>query len=305
MTSKTIQGVLPVFQTPFHDDEGIDFETLEREIQFLFDRGADGVVMGMVSETLRLSHDERKALAQAVCQYVRAHGRGRGVSIISAGAESTKVAVEFAQHAESVGADAVMVIPPVSVAVGEDELRRYYERIIQAINIPVVVQDASGYVGRPMSIAMQAELFNTYGSRVLFKPEATPLGPRLTALHEATHGKATIFEGSGGIALVDNYRRGVAGTMPGADLIDTLVALWKALKANDTARIDALSLPLTAMNALLHSLDAYLAIEKYLLVKQGLFKNQVVRGPVGFALDDETRNEVDRLYNMLNAALAR
>ncbi len=139
---------------------------------------------------------------------------------------------------------------------------------------------------------------------MLFKPEATPLGPRLSALHEATHGKATIFEGSGGIALVDNYRRGVAGTMPGADLIDTLVALWKALKANDTTRIDALSLPLTAMNAMLHSLDAYLAIEKYLLVKQGIFKNQVVRGPVGFMLDEETRNEVDRLYSMMNAALA-
>ena len=182
-------------------------------------------------------------------------------------------------------------------------MRRYYERIIQAIKIPVVVQDASGYVGRPMSIAMQAELFKTYGERVMFKPEATPLGPRLSALHEATGGKAIIFEGSGGVSLVDNFGRGVAGSMPGADLIDGIVALWQALQSGDTARINALSLPITALNTLQPSLDAYLAVEKYLLVKQGVFKNQVIRGPVGFSLDEHTRQEVDRLYGLMQVAV--
>jgi hypothetical protein len=46
------------------------------------------------------------------------------------------------------------------------------------------------------------------------------------------------------------------------------------------------------------SLDAFLAVEKYLLVKQGVFKSARVRGPVGYALDDETRREVDRLFDM-------
>jgi 4-hydroxy-tetrahydrodipicolinate synthase len=59
------------------------------------------------------------------------------------------------KHAQRVGADAVMAIPPVSVILGEAELAGYYRRI-PTINIPVIVQDASGYVGRPMSIAMQA-----------------------------------------------------------------------------------------------------------------------------------------------------
>ncbi len=300
MTIEKFHGVLAVFQTPFHADEAIDFATLEREIAWLFERGANGIVMGMVSETLRLSHAERNAVAQAVC----AAAKGKGVSVISAGAESSVVAVDFAQHAESVGADAVMVIPPISTASSEDELRRYYERIIRTIKIPVIVQDASGYVGRPMSIAMQAELFMTYGDRVMFKPEATPLGPRLSALHEATGGKAAIFEGSGGVALVDNFARGVVGSMPGADLIEGIVALWKALQANDQIRINALSLPITAMNALTHNLDAYLCVEKYLLVKQEVFKNQIVRGPVGYVLDAATRREVDRIFDLLQAALA-
>jgi 4-hydroxy-tetrahydrodipicolinate synthase len=62
-----IQGVLPVFQTPFHDDESIDYDTLAAEIDWLFDMGADGVVSGMVSETLRLDGVERRMLAECVC----------------------------------------------------------------------------------------------------------------------------------------------------------------------------------------------------------------------------------------------
>lgn len=296
---RPIRGVLPVFQTPFHQDYTIDFTTLEREIQWLYDQGADGIVMGMVSETLRLSGEERKALAAAACRF----GRERGVVIISAGAESTHTAVDYARHAESVGADGVMVIPPISVAVGEEDLYQYYAAIIEAIQIPVVVQDASGYVGRPMSIAMQASLYNHYGDRVLFKPEATPIGPRLSALRDATGGKAPVLEGTGGIALVDSYRRGIVGTMPGADLIDVLVALWRALAAGDEARVYQLSLPLGALIAIQTSLDSFLAVEKYLLVKRGIFQNTLVRGPVGYRLDEETRTEIDRLYDRLQAVV--
>ena len=296
---RLIQGVLPVFQTPFHLDLSIDFTTLEQEIHWLYDQGADGIVMGMVSETLRLASEEREQLAAAACRF----GRTRGVVIISAGAESTHLAMRYARQAEAAGADAVMVIPPISVAVGEDELKRYYEQIIQAITIPVIVQDASGYVGRPMSIAMQAALFNEYGDRVLFKPEATPIGPRLSALRNATHGRAPVFEGSGGIALVDSYRRGIVGTMPGADLIDGMVALWRALQTGDEPRVYQLSLPISSLIAMQNSLDAFLAVEKYLLVKRGIFQNTLMRGPVGYKLDEETRQEVDRLFAHLQGVL--
>ena len=61
----------------------------------------------------------------------------------------------------------------------------------------------------------------------------------------------------GGASLVDTFRRGVIGTMPGAEMIDGIVALWRALKANDTARIYQLSLPITALIWLQNSLDAF------------------------------------------------
>ena len=292
-------GVLPVFQTPFHPNETIDFATLQREIDWLFERGADGIVMAMVSETLRLASDEREQLAAAACRM----GRGHGDVVISVGAESSHTAERYARQAEDSGATALMAIPPVSVALGDDELMRYYARIVQATSLPVVVQDASGYVGRPMPVALQARLLEAFGDRVLYKPEANPIGPRLTALLEATGGRARIFEGSGGIALVEAFARGIVGTMPGADLIDAQIALWQALVAGDLQRVGRIYLPLCALIALQVGLDGFLAIEKYLLVKQGIFSDARVRGPVGYALDSETARQVDRWFEQLQEAI--
>ncbi|MFT5467939.1 MAG: dihydrodipicolinate synthase/N-acetylneuraminate lyase [Verrucomicrobiales bacterium] len=299
MPKHAISGVLPVFQTPYHKDESIDFDTLESEIDWLFEKGSDGIVMAMVSEVLRLSSEEREELATDACRFAKK----RGPVIISCGAESTHTAVRYAKHAESVGAAGLMAIPPVSIGVGEAELRGYYEQLLAAVEIPIIVQDASGYVGRPMSIALQAGLMNEFGAdRVLFKPEASPIGPLLSELRDATDGKAAIFEGSGGISLVDSHKRGIAGTMPGADLIQALVPLWRALESGDQVKADRIHGPLSALVSMQTSLDGFLAVEKFLLVKQGIFRNEIVRGPRGFSLDPETRTEVERLFEQLLVA---
>ncbi len=300
MRAPSLRGVFPVFQTPWDEQDCIDFDVLGKEIDWLFNEGAHGVVMAMVSETLRMSSEERDALATEVCRL----GSERGAVVISVGAESSVVAERHSIHAEESGADALMAIPPVSVGLGESQLLAYYRRILEAVSLPVIVQDASGYVGRPMSIGLQARLLEEFGvERVLFKPEANPIGQRLSELRVATGGLARVFEGTGGIALVDSYRRGVVGTMPGADLIRGVVALWQALQDGDLARADRIHGPLAALISMQSSLDAFLAVEKHLLVRQGIFTNTRVRGPVGFELDAETRSEVDRLFDRIIEAV--
>ena len=297
--STALAGVFPVFQTPFGDDESIDRDVLETEIRWMYEIGVDGIVMAMVSETLRLSGEERGLLAEMACEIGLAHGP----VIISVGAESTKVAVDYALHAQSVGASALMAIPPATVASLDDELAGYYRGLLDATEVPVVIQDASGYVGRPMSIGLQARLLDEYGGRVLFKPEAVPIGPRLTELREATGGTARVFEGSGGIALVDSHKRGIIGTMPGAEVCWAIVALWDALESGDEKRINAINGPLTTLVSMQTSLDSFIAVEKHLLVQQGVFTSTRVRGPVGYRLDPETTSEVDRLFDLLQLAV--
>ena len=299
-TSDLLHGVLPVLQTPFTDDGEIDRTVLQREIDWAFDAGADGIVVAMVSEILRLGHRRRRELAELVCQAAK----GRGFCVVSAGAESIAEAVEFAGHAEEHGASAVMAIPPVATGLGSAATREYFAAIAGSISIPLVVQDASSYVGAAIDMSVYLSLLDEFGEdRIYFKPEASPLGPNLSRLRDATQGKARIFEGSGGINLVDCYRRGIVGTMPGTDLLDGIVALWKALQAGDDERTYKLSLPICAIVALQlqGGLDGFLAIEKYLLKKRGIFVNTKQIQPVGWKLDGETQAEVDRLFARLQA----
>jgi 4-hydroxy-tetrahydrodipicolinate synthase len=301
-TDERLHGVLPVLQTPFKPDRQIDATVLEREIDWAFDMGADGVVVAMVSEILRLNNSGRRKLASLVCQAAA----GRGFCVISVGAESVVEAAELAQHAECNGASAVMAIPPMSASLGSAATGDYFAKIANRISIPLIVQDASSYVGAPIEVSIYLNLLEQFGvERIYFKPEASPLGPNLSRLRDATHGTARIFEGSGGINLVDCYRRGIVGTMPGMDLLDGVVALWNALAAGDEERIYQLSLPISALVALQlqGGLDGFLAIEKHLLMKRGLFDNTIQLPPVSWELDPETREEVDRLFAQLQTVV--
>lgn len=301
--NELLHGVLPVLQTPFDDNDAIDWPVLEREIDWAFEVGADGVVVAMVSEVLRLGYQGRKELAAAVC----GAAGWRGFVVISVSAESIAEAIDFARHAELLGADAVMAIPPIAASLGSAATGDYYAAIAGAISIPLVVQDASSYVGSAIDLGVYLRLLDEFGERrILFKPEAQPLGPNLSRLRDASRGRARIFEGSGGINLVDCYRRGIVGTMPAVDLLDGIVALWRALAAGDEERIYRLSLPICGLVALqLQSgLDGFLAIEKYLLVKRGLFPSARRRRPYRWSLDDETAHEVDRLFDILMRTLS-
>lgn len=300
--SNLLHGVLPVLHTPLHQDGTIDVPTLERQIDWAFEIGAHGVVVAMVSEVLRLGYHGRKELATHVCRAVQ----GRGFTVISVGAESVREALDFAHHAEGLRASAVMAIPPVSIALGSAQTAGYFAAIARGISIPLVVQDASSYVGAAIDLSVYLNLLDEFGQeRIFFKPEASPLGPNLSKLRDASQGKARIFEGSGGINLVDCYRRGIVGTMPGTDLLDGIVALWHALEMGDDERIYELSLPIGALTALQlqAGLDGFLAIEKYLLNKRGLFPNKLQVEPFGWQLDPETCAEVDRLFAWLERKL--
>lgn len=298
MTSR-ISGVLPVINTPFDAGDRIDHGSLAREIDWVFEQGASGIVAGMVSELLRLTHDERRELAGAMVDLTS----GRGVVITSVGAESTEQARAFARDAEQAGCDGMMAVPPLSTALSSAGVADYFRAIAEEVELPLIVQDASAYVGRPIELAVLASLLDRYGAeKILFKPEASPLGPNLSALRDLTEGRARVFEGSGGISLVDSFRRGIAGTMPGVDLLDATVALWRALAAGaDDAEIYRLYFPICAMVALetQAGLDGFIAIEKYILVKRGLFESARRREPNSWALDDETAREVDRLLTVM------
>ena len=78
---RPIAGVLPVVHTPFLEDESIDYESLEREVDWAFSQGAHGLATGMVSELLRLTAAERIELHAGLAE-LGAGGGGVVVAVV-------------------------------------------------------------------------------------------------------------------------------------------------------------------------------------------------------------------------------
>jgi len=301
-TSSLPSGVLPVIQTPFAGDGTVDVDALDHELEWVLDQHVDGLTTGMVSEIPRLTSEERRLVTERVCRAATSRGRA---AIISCGAESTHSAIAHGIHAQQHGATALMVNSPLTVALDDAELYNYFARIIEAAEVPVVIQDASGYIGHALSVSLQASLYAAFGDRLAFKPEAPPIGPTLSRLRDATDGGAAILEGSGGASIIDSYRRGIVGTMPGAEVCWAVRALWDAVRDEDWTLAYRISGPLNTLVAMQTTVDVYVAVEKYILWRQGVLPRDAQRPPNGFAVDAETAAEVDRLVDQLADAVGR
>ena len=174
--AKKIAGVLAVAHTPFDPSDQIDDGALRQQVDWAYDVGANGIGTGMVSETLRLAPRERRHLVEQLVQA----SAGRGIVFASVGAESTGQAVEYARHATEVGCNALMAIPPVTTAISEVELTDYFTTIAEASPLPVIIQDASSYVGQTIPL-----------SRVL--DIARPFRPRQSAIQARSGTRWTSF----------------------------------------------------------------------------------------------------------------
>ncbi|EHP86458.1 4-hydroxy-tetrahydrodipicolinate synthase [Methanotorris formicicus] len=130
-----MRGVFPAIVTPFKNGE-IDFDGLEKNINFLIENGVSGVVsVGTTGESPTLSHDEHKKVVEKVVEIVD----GRVKVIAGAGSNSTKEAVELSQFAEDVGADAVLSITPYYNKPTQEGLKKHFGTIAESINLPIVL----------------------------------------------------------------------------------------------------------------------------------------------------------------------
>ena len=132
-----------------------------------------------------------------------------------------------------------MAVPPGLTRCDDAEIDRYYTSLLEATPLPVIIQDASSYVGHALSVDVQASLFRRHPGRVMFKPEGAPLVPKMEALRKAAGAEAPMFEGAGGLALIDSFWLGVAGTMPGSDLVWAVAGIWRTWRSGKHLEIVA------------------------------------------------------------------
>jgi 4-hydroxy-tetrahydrodipicolinate synthase len=136
-------------------DGSLDEHAYARFIDWQIAQGTEGIVpVGTTGESPTLSHDEhRRAVAIAVDVAAK-----RVPVIAGAGSNSTAEAIGLAQYADSVGADAVMVVTPYYNKPSQEGLVRHYTAVADATNLPLIIYNIPSRSVIDMSVETMARL---------------------------------------------------------------------------------------------------------------------------------------------------
>lgn len=113
-----LHGAIAAALTPLRDGR-VDEGAIGPYVDFLASGGLDGVLaMGTTGEGMLFDLAERRTIAD---RFVEA-ARGRLQVAVHSGMQTTEATVALAEHAASIGADAVAVIPPPYFPLDDDAL---------------------------------------------------------------------------------------------------------------------------------------------------------------------------------------
>ena len=289
----SFRGVFTIPSTPFDEQLEVDWEGLRRIVDFCVECGAHGIVWPVnASSFVTLSDEERLKGARVVVDQVAS----RIPVVIGTQGLSTTHAVMFSRHANEIGADAVMAMPPYIVKMASEELLlKYYHGISDVVDIPIFIQNCD-HNASPMPVNTMVGLVQEVEHIDYIKEETTPSTHHITQLLEMTPTNKLkgVFGGYGGRYLLLEHPRGVAGQMPGCHITDVVVRLWDALEAGDlkeAKRVYGLMAPLFALETL------RVASYSEVLRIRGVIKSGRQRGGVSMmdkhdqrALDDILRD---------------
>src|SRR6478735_6184206 len=126
MNRNSFRGIYVIVTTPFTADYVLDEPGLEGTMEFCLAAGVHGVVANaLASEGGYLSEAERRRAAEIVV----GKAKGKVPVIVAVSAPHYHLAVEFARHAESIGADAVMSLPPTLHPSSPADIKAHYKAI--------------------------------------------------------------------------------------------------------------------------------------------------------------------------------
>ncbi len=293
------RGVYTIPVTPFHEDGSIDFDSLRRCVEFCLECGAHGIVMPVnASEFFTLSDSER---VRVITAGVEATGNAvpfvAGVSGVS-----PQHVVEIALAAQDSGADALMALPPTSRTPSPGAMEEYFRALGEAVELPVFLQNHDPPAGTRIPLDLIVRLLREVDTIRYVKEETMPPGQAMSAIFDAAGEDCEgVVGGMGGRYLIDEFRRGACGTMPGCHVTDVHVALWSALSGGDeeeSRRIYGRMGPMLIFESAFGA-----GVYKNVLHRRGVISTPYMRVPGRRELDRHDSEELDRLLAGLDDLL--
>jgi 4-hydroxy-tetrahydrodipicolinate synthase len=180
MTAKTrFRGSFTALVTPFKNGS-VDEKAFRDLVDWQIAEGTNGLVpVGTTGESPTLSHDEHKD----VVKWCVDQAKGRVPVVAGAGSNSTREAIDLAQHAEKAGANAVLVVTPYYNKPTQEGLYQHYKAINDAIGIPIIIYNIPGRSIVDISVDTMKRLYEL--ANIAGVKDATANMARVTAQRAA------------------------------------------------------------------------------------------------------------------------
>ncbi|WP_186044760.1 dihydrodipicolinate synthase family protein [Burkholderia gladioli] len=297
------RGVFPVVPTTFSDTGELDLASQKRAVDFMIDAGSDGLcILANFSEQFSLSDEEREILTRTVLEHV-----ARRVPVIATTTHyGTRLCAARSRRAQELGAAMVMIMPPYHGAtfrVPETQIHEFYSRVSDAIDIPIMIQDApaSGTVlSAPFLARMAREIEQVSYFKIETPGAANKLRELIRLAGDAAEGP---WDGEEGITLLADLNAGATGSMTGGgfpDGIRTIVDAHREGRLDEAFAAYQRWLPLINHE----NRQAGLLACKALMKEGGVIDCELPRHPLP-AMHPETRAELVAIARRLDPLVLR
>ena len=285
--AKTLRGIFPIAQTPFTASNKLDVDSLVEQVRFIHRGRVHGFVWPqLASEWETLTEPERLEGAEAIA------ATGKGLSpaiVIGVQAPDTAAAARYAKHAQKIGADAIISLPPANQS-DPAAILEYYKEVGKATDLPLFCQAVGN-----LSVEAILSMYRAIPTLRYVKDEAGEPLMRLAELRSKNNDELKVFTGGHGRTLIDEMIRGFSGSMPAASFADVYASAWDLWhEGKKREAVDEFG----SAAILIHEISTYPEGMKYILYLRGIFKTyhsrQAGRGRNAARLD-ETGQQVLRL----------
>lgn len=281
------KGSITALVTPFTKDGVFDSRAFRALVEWQIEEGSSGLVpVGTTGESPTLSHEEHREVV-ALCVEASA---GRVPVIAGAGSNNTAEAIGLVRHAESVGADAVLVVTPYYNKPTQRGLYAHYGAIARATALPIIIYNIPPRSVVDMSPETMGRLAADFDNIVGVK-DATGKIERVSEQRMACGKDFIQLSGEDASALGFNAHGGVGAISVTANVAPRLCAAFQqATLSGDREKALELQDRLMPLHKALF-IEPGVCGAKYALSRLGRVEN-IVRPPL-LTIEESTAGAID------------
>lgn len=230
--------------TPFKEDLSVDYDQLEKFIDFQIDNGTDSIVIcGTSGEASTMSHDEQIEVVSACVSHVN----GRVPVIAGAGANCTDEALNLAKRSEKAGADGLLVVTPYYNKATQKGLEEYYTTVGNSVDIPIIMYNVPGRTGTNIQPATAVKIAKSVDNIVAIK-EASGDISQVATLMQLADGCIDLYSGNDDqiVPMMSLGAKGVISVLSNVAPKEAhdIVALYNEGKVKESCDLQLKALPL-------------------------------------------------------------